>query len=189
MKRLLASVLSTMALASVAPALAFDTQDSMAPMPIAMRTPASDAPTVIDNDIKEQPAQGQQIADASSTAQSNPPAATQGGFPKTGIGGSFEKFGKFAKTLPKRLPPAIISGIGGTPICFVQQTMIATKDGVKDICGDSKFPLFIAPAFCLSVPYAAVSGVIGGPVESLAHGWQYSKDKPFSRQSFSLPSK
>jgi hypothetical protein len=116
------------------------------------------------------------------------PAPPTNSFPKTGIGGQFQKIGRFSKSLPKRLPPTLVCAVGGTPIAFVRHTISATQEGVKDIVGESKFPLFVAPAICVSFPYGLCSGVLAGPVVGLSNGWKYSDDKPFSKDAFSLGS-
>jgi len=123
-----------------------------------------------------------------SSSDPNQPAKPTGSFPKTGISGQFEKIGKFGKSLPKRLPPTLVCTVGGTPIAFFRHTVSAIQEGVKDIVGESKFPLFVAPAVCVSFPYGLCAGVLAGPVVGLYNGWKYSDDKPFSKDAFSLGS-
>lgn len=122
------------------------------------------------------------------SGDANQPAQPTGSFPKTGIAGQFEKIGRFGKSLPKRLPPTLVCAAGGTPIAFFRHTVSATQEGVKDIVGESKFPLFVAPAVCISFPYGLCAGVLAGPVVGLCNGWKYSDDKPFSKDAFSLGS-
>lgn len=216
MRRVLASVLCGLAASSLTPVLADATlNQSPNPIFIAMPSPAS-MPTIIDpeqqKDQQTDQQEGQQanqqankpeknkkekkskpraIAQAATGSDSNAktaPAQPTGSFPKTGIGGQFEKLGKFGKSLPKRLPPTLVCAIGGTPIAFVRHTISATQEGVKDIVGESKFPLFVAPAICVSFPYGLCAGVLAGPVAGLANGWKYSDDKPYSKDAFSLGS-
>lgn len=219
MRRVLASVLCSLAASSIAPVLAEDTLGS-SPNPIflAMPAPAS-MPTIIDS-TQPATAEATPVADApletkkkkekssvkvrsvkqpkvkaiaqnttgGDASTSTPAPQPTGSFPKTGIAGQFEKIGNFGKSLPKRLPPTLICAVGGTPVAFVKHTIMATKEGVKDIVGESKFPLFVAPAVCVSFPYGLCAGVLSGPVVGLANGWKYSDDKPFSKESFSLGS-
>lgn len=217
MRRVLASVLCGLAASSLTPVLA-DALTNQAPNPIfiAMPSPAS-MPTIMDNNeaatksteqITEEPVKAkkesikkvkvkqakakQPMALAQATSSDGDaktaPAQPTGSFPKTGIGGQFQKIGRFGKSLPKRLPPTLVCAVGGTPIAFVRHTISATQEGVKDIVGDSKFPLFVAPAICVSFPYGLCAGVLAGPVAGLANGWKYSDDKPYSKDAFSLGS-
>ncbi len=195
MRRVLASVLCGVAASSLAPAFA-EEAFTINPNPIFMAMPApASMPTIVDMDnkqvdnTKDIEAKPRAIAqNSSSDASATPatPAQPTGSFPKTGIGGQFEKIGRFGKMLPKRLPPTLLCAVGGTPIAFFRRTVSATQEGVKDIVGESKFPLFVAPAICVSFPYGLCAGVLAGPVVGLANGWKYSDDKPFSKDAFSL---
>lgn len=191
MRRVLASVLCGMAISSLTPVLAEGLLDS-APKSIFVDMPApASMPTVVDMDQPETTSKPRAIAQSTTgngTDANATPAPPASSFPKTGIGGQFEKIGKFGKSLPKRLPPTLICAVGGTPIAFFRRTVEATQEGVKDIVGDSKFPLFVAPAVCVSFPYGLCAGVLAGPVVGLANGWKYSDDKPFSKDAFSLGS-
>lgn len=195
MRSVLASVLCGVAASSLAPALA-EEAFTINPNPIFMAMPApASMPTVIDmdnkqvdntKDVEAKPRAIAQNSSGDAPAAPATPAQPTGSFPKTGIGGQFEKIGRFGKMLPKRLPPTLLCAVGGTPIAFFRRTVSATQEGVKDIVGESKFPLFVAPAICVSFPYGLCAGVLAGPVVGLANGWKYSDDKPFSKDAFSL---
>lgn len=217
MRRVLASVLCGLAASSLSPVLAEETL-SINPNPIfiAMPAPAS-MPTIIAPTpssvesvqpveektataeapiktkklkvkSKDKPKAIAQNSGSGDASTSTPAPQPTGSFPKTGISGQFEKIGKFGASLPKRLPPTLICALGGTPIALVRHTISATKEGVKDIVGESKFPLFVAPAVCVSFPYGLCAGVIAAPVVGLSNGWKYSDDKPFSKDAFSIHS-
>ena len=61
-----------------------------------------------------------------------------------------------------------------------------TVSGAKDLVGERDNWFFLAPAYVISFPFAAVSGVIQGPFWSAWNAWRNSEDEPFSKDTFSL---
>lgn len=85
-----------------------------------------------------------------------------------------------------RLASTSTGFVGGLPIALVRSFYKQTKTGAREICGDSRNPVFVAPAYMFSACFAAFGTPVEGVAMSAYHAWKGSGDKAFGQDSFSL---
>jgi hypothetical protein len=97
--------------------------------------------------------------------------------------------GKFIIHLPQRVASSVAGFAIGTPIALVRCTkreLIKETKEAYTLGGVRPKVLAYATAAFFGIPSGAMSGIWYGAIDGTADGWVYSKDKPFSKATFSL---
>ncbi|MBZ0187655.1 MAG: hypothetical protein K8F91_15520 [Candidatus Obscuribacterales bacterium] len=88
--------------------------------------------------------------------------------------------------LPQRMASFAVGAVVGMPIAIARRTYHQTRQGSRDLIGESRNPLLVVPTTILSLPFA----IMGGPVEGFGYAiynsWKGSGVTPFGCESFSL---
>jgi hypothetical protein len=97
--------------------------------------------------------------------------------------------GTFMAHLPQRLVGSAVGFAVGTPIALVRCTkreLIKETKEAYTLGAVRPKVLAYATAVFFGVPSGAMSGIWYGAINGTADGWAYSKDKPFTKGTFSL---
>lgn len=143
-------------------------QDDSSKLRDAMEQPASDSAGGVTKTAQNSDADATPAAPAATPVEKTPPPP--------GANAS----------LPARVGSTVVCSVLGYPIAMVRRTITQTKQGSRDLIGESKNPLLVGFTCAFSLPYAVAGGILEGGQYSVENSWRASKNDPFSKDAFSL---
>ena len=89
--------------------------------------------------------------------------------------------------LPTRLVAFATGLMVGMPIAMVRKSAQGVVNVTRYMAGESNNPLLLgAYGLTFGLTFGISSGAVDGVLFCVKNSWQYSDDKPFSKESFSL---